>query len=244
MSFRPIFPKSRAKRILLIALTFTIVVPLILIARALITLGTVSTYREHWEAQLRQTPPSNVIRVVGLGDSAMQGIGASTPDESVYGRISEHIAARTGRPVYQANISVTGAKVADVLRDQLPQLQKLQPDIIVVSVSGNDANQQVDIKQFERDINTLYAALPKDITIVSDVPGVDHREAYQPILLEAASKHGLTVAPVYENFAPHDDKITSYAGDFFHPSSKGYKYWFNAYRPAVDKLLVSIEKTE
>lgn len=241
-SFRPLYPKSKLKQFLLIVSVITILIPVVLILRLLVTIGFIPYYREHWHEQLKQEPAPNAIRLVGLGDSAMQGVGAHSPAMTLFGRVERYIEQETGRPVYGANISVSGAKAGEVVSNQVPRLKELNPDIIIVSVSGNDANQQIDLDEFKRNINELFAALPKDKTVVSDVPGVNHRDPYQPILLAAAKRHGLRVAPVYENFAPHDDKFSSYAGDFFHPSSKGYEYWFNAYREPVKDILSSLDK--
>lgn len=237
LNYRSLYPKATWKKVVLVASIITLIVPIALIVRVIGVLTDIPAYKEYWQDRLKETPENESIRLVALGDSAAQGIGADSPEEGFVGRIEQYIQQKTGKPVYVANISVTGAKVADVLENQLPRLKDLNPDIIVLSVSGNDANKQIDINGFKEDINKLYSGLPADKTIVSDVPGVDHREQYQPILLEAARKNNLRVAPVYEKFHPHDDEFSSYAGDFFHPSSKGYSYWFEAYRPHVDELI-------
>lgn len=197
----------------------------------------VPMFKQYWNDQAQKEVPDNAIRLVALGDSTMQGIGASKPGEGVVGLIADYIQSVTGRPVHITNISVSGARVKGALSDQLPKFNTLSPDIVIVSISANDANNMVDKANFERDINELYAALPSARTVVSDVPGVDHRDDYQPILLQAANKRNLHVAPVYETFRPHENSFSAYAGDFFHPSSKGYAYWFDAYKPYVDKIL-------
>lgn len=238
-----IYPVATWKKVVLGLSAITLILPIILIFRLIGALADTAEYKQYWEGRLNQHASENAIRLVVLGDSAAQGVGAKSPEEGLAGLIERYIGEKTGRPVYVANISVTGAKVSDVLEKQLPKLSGLRADIVIVSVSGNDANKRVPLDRFTADITKLYAALPSDRTVVSDVPGVDNREWYQPVLLEAANKTGIYVAPVYENFHPHSDEFSAYAGDFFHPSSRGYTFWFNAYRPHIDDILATLEKT-
>ena len=66
------------------------------------------------------------------------------------------------------NLGVSGATVALAVRDQLPKLAQLDPDIVTVSIGGNDIASFEPVR-FERELATLLDALPSH-AIVADLP--------------------------------------------------------------------------
>lgn len=109
---------------------------------------------------------------VALGDSAAQGVGASSPDKGYVGLIADRLRTSTGRPVQVVNLSVSGARVADVVATQLPQLADLEPDLVTVAIGGNDIR-EYDQDGFTADVDQLVANLPPG-TYVADVPYFMH----------------------------------------------------------------------
>ena len=72
----------------------------------------VRLYEEHW-AQPHGVPGG--LLYVALGDSAAQGIGASSPERGYVGLLAERLRETTGRPVELINISRSGAKIEEVV---------------------------------------------------------------------------------------------------------------------------------
>jgi len=66
-------------------------------------------FAHFWQEKANEPVPADAIRVVALGDSATQAIGADHPMEGFVGRIASYVQAKTGRPVYITNVSVGGA---------------------------------------------------------------------------------------------------------------------------------------
>ncbi len=97
--------------------------------------GEVMTYSKYWSIPRGQ---NGGLVYLALGDSAAQGIGASQPDRGYVGLIADQIRMQTSRPVQVINVSKSGAKLADVIRDQLPLIAKYKADIITVDIGGND----------------------------------------------------------------------------------------------------------
>ena len=106
-------------------------------------------------------------RVVGegplwvvLGDSASQGIGASTPFDGWVGQVQQRSGA-DGPPWRVVNLSVSGARVHDVLDEQLPRLYRLgQPvDLVTCAIGGNDMYRSTSWQIRER-FTRLVRSLP------------------------------------------------------------------------------------
>ncbi|HSH59000.1 MAG TPA: GDSL-type esterase/lipase family protein, partial [Acidimicrobiales bacterium] len=74
------------------------------------------------------------LRMVWLGDSTAAGVGADDPD----GALPRQVAARLGRPVQLTVLAKSGAKVEELIAQQLPRVSSLEPDVVVLSVGAND----------------------------------------------------------------------------------------------------------
>ena len=68
----------------------------------------------YWRARAAEVVPEGALRIVALGDSAMQAIGADRPEEGIAGRIASYLEQCGGRPVQLTNVSQSGATVAQV----------------------------------------------------------------------------------------------------------------------------------
>lgn len=101
------------------------------------------------------------LRTVWLGDSTAAGVGVAAP-EQVLGR---QVAGRLGRPVDVQVLAVSGAKVADVVARQLPQLPT-DVQVIFVSVGANDTTHLNTTRSFSSSYSALLAALPKQACVV------------------------------------------------------------------------------
>jgi lysophospholipase L1-like esterase len=95
----------------------------------------------YWRHRLNQPLRAGDLRLVAMGDSSVQGIGADTPMQEYMGRIADYVAAKTGRPVHISNVS-TGGTTADIVRDQLP-LVDLTAAYLVIVVDSNDIQQRM-----------------------------------------------------------------------------------------------------
>ncbi len=176
---------------------------------------------------------------VAIGDSAAQGIGASSPDRSYVGLLADHIRLATGRTMRVVNLSVSGATVELAVRDQLPRFVKLSPDIVTVAIGANDIALW-DPVRFESGIREIFAVLPEH-TLVADLPCF-HLPANErkvavanQILRAVAAEHGLAVVPLHATTKRQGLRsiATHVAEDLFHPNDRGYRVWAEAFLPAV-----------
>lgn len=183
---------------------------------------------------------------VALGDSAAQGIGASSPARGYVGRLSAGIRRTTHSSLRMVNLSVSGSTTWLCRKDQLPKFADYEPDIVTVAIGANDI---IDYKaeSFEKNIRAIYSALPSH-AIVADLPAMwlpDREkkvaEANQ-IIRRIAGELGLTVAPLYETTRRQGLLRTfrNSAGDLFHPNDLGYRVWASAFEPALADRLIEL----
>lgn len=189
-------------------------------------------------AWLSRADAAGELTYVALGDSAAQGLGATTPAEGYVGLLVDIAEEVTGRSIRVLNLSVTGAKAHDVLEKQIPQLASLTPDLVTLAVGGNDMRRYTPAS-FETTMDAIIRALPTH-ALVGDVPcfysGRGEQKSQQASaqirgLTDAAGRrfvdlHRATEAITREQFRTH------FALDMFHPSDLGYRVWASAFEPA------------
>lgn len=193
--------------------------------------------RRYW-AQPRGEPGG--LLYVALGDSTAQGVGASRPERGYVGLLAQRLHADTGRAVQVINLSRSGARIDDVLVDQLARLRALQPDLVTIAIGGNDVR-GYDRSTWIRQVDALTAALPAG-TIIADVPYFMHghweRDAQQAdTLTRSAREHGLDVVPLHEALRGEgwSAMVTQFAADFFHPNDRGHQVWAKAFWDSIEE---------
>lgn len=186
-----------------------------------------------------QAADTGELLYVAIGDSAAQGIGASAPSRGYVGILADHIRVETGRTVRVVNLSVSGATVALGVRDQLPRLRKLKPDVVTVAIGANDIAMW-DAAVFEAGIREVLAAVPEH-AFVADLPcfHFPHNERKvaeaNRIVRAVAREHGMTVVPLHATTERQGLRgiVTQFANDMFHPNDRGYRVWAEAFLPAL-----------
>ncbi len=204
--------------------------------------GSVGQYRAYWS--LPRGDPGGLL-YVALGDSTAQGIGASRPDRGYVGLVAERLRRSTGRPVRVVNLSHSGARIEDLLTDQLPRLRELHPDLVTVAIGGNDVR-AFDRGRFMTQVDQLTTALPTG-SVLADVPYFMHgrweRDAQQAAdtVSRTAARHGLAVVPLHAALARQGAgaMLTEFAADWFHPDDRGYRVWADAFWIRIADLPVS-----
>lgn len=203
----------------------------------------IETYKSYWLEQAKLPIADNAVRYIALGDSTAQGIGASKPQNGYVGLIADRLAQKTGRPVHVTNLSVTGAKLQDVIDKQLPALQQmdLPKDTVMTLAIGSNNIRSYDNMEFRTVMDQILSVLPPQ-TVVGDIPyfgggransGETNAIGASAIIAELARKHSLRLAPLRE-VTKEGNSIRIYAADFFHPNDRGYKLWAEAFWQILD----------
>lgn len=219
------------------------IVILIIVAMVIVLATSVERYATYWKNKTKEQKLDNSIVYVAMGDSAAQGIGASSPEGGYVGLIAKRLEKQYSRPVRVINISKSGAKIEDVIANELPQIKGSKPDVITLEIGANDI-QSFNKELFEKQTQELFANLPKN-SIVSDIPFFGGRsrfsnttqnnvETANSILHSVASKNKFELVQLYIATKEHNNYPWSYAIDYFHPNNLGYQTWANVFYSKIN----------
>lgn len=234
------------KKILLIVGIILVVLVVIEIVALLTMKSSVGRYHQYWQSRAQQPAQDNGLVYIALGDSTAQGIGATSAAKSYVGLIAEQLEKTSGRPVRLINVSVTGAKVADVLNKQLPSLQQYgvtleQADLVTMEIGANNLL-TYDEATFRADYDKILAQLPAGKTVISDMPYFGGRVdakgadvAASDLIRAMAATYDIPVAQLYQSLK-NRHSLRIYAADYFHPSNYGYTIWYDAFWEKITKL--------
>ena len=119
-------------------------------------------FADWWEAANRTALSAEGPLWLVLGDSASQGLGASSPEAGYVTRVRDLLDQATDERWRVVNLSITGAKIADVVERQLPAAQALglDPDLVTSLIGANDLLSPWGIDEARGDAERLVAALP------------------------------------------------------------------------------------
>jgi len=201
--------------------------------------GSVATYAKYW----RQRPAEGSFTYVALGNSAAQGIGASKPELGYVGLLAQHIQQATGKTVRIVNLSVTGAKIEDVLKSQIPQLKHYKPDLITVEIGANDVV-NYNASNFRAQYDKLAAALPSG-SVITNIPyfggrirANDKAVEASRYIGEAVRKYNLQLVDL-QTETKKKQSIFNYSADLFHPSNRAYRIWEAAFWKVIKPLVTN-----
>jgi acyl-CoA thioesterase I len=211
-------------------------------------------------AMIPRPPPSHSAphpsrTYVALGDSTGVGVGArhggGYPARLV-GRL-----AGEGTTLQLVNRCVSGARVVDVLAEQLPGALGARPDLLTLGVGINDVTHGTDLARFADDYERVAAALagtgaPVVVVNVPDLalsPLAQGEETQRlvrrrialvnGVIAAAVRRHGFTLVDLYasteEELARDPEGL--FSEDRFHPSDAGYERWAELMAPALRRAL-------
>jgi lysophospholipase L1-like esterase len=161
---------------------------------------------------------------IALGDSLSQGIGASAFDRGWVGQLHTRFAEH-GTPMRLVNLSVSGARTADVLDMQIPALSELAerdawPDLVTLMIGSNDLMGRRYRDRMPERMDRILRQLPSG-SLVTTLPNpTATANAVNAVIEHVASERGLVVAELRQpRTASWRGKL---AADHFHPNDRGY----------------------
>jgi lysophospholipase L1-like esterase len=203
-----------------------------------------------------ERPAPTVLRYVALGDSYTIGTSVE-PTE----RFPDQLVAALGPdvPTLQlvANLGVNGYTSADVIRDELPALDDLDPGFATVLIGVNDVVQGVPTETYEANVATILdavlARLSADRIVAVAIPdytvtpaGADYGDptlqhdgivANNAVMERLARERGIAYVDIFDLSLRAADDRTLVADDGLHPSGAQYRLWVERIRPVVERLI-------
>jgi lysophospholipase L1-like esterase len=199
------------------------------------------------------------LRYVALGDSYT--IGTALDDAA--GRFPDQLVAALGSagapgPLeLVANLGVNGYTTADLIRDELPALERLSPEFATLLIGVNDVVQGVPHAAYEANVgeilDALLGRLPAMRLVTVAIPdytvnpaGADYGDpALQhdaivrnnATMARLADLRGVRFVDTFDLSLRATDDLSLVAGDGLHPSAAQYALWVERIAPVVHELL-------
>jgi len=200
-----------------------------------------------WQRQTR-----GEIRYVALGDSYTFGQEVVKQDgwpEVLTRDLQEH-----GVKIkLAANLAGTGKATNEVVSEQLPELDRLNPNFVTLLVGANDVNRGYSSDSFAKNLTIIldrlknkkvllvttpdFSATPKGKTFGDAKFNSSEVQKFNKILVDEATKRGLRVVDIFflsQEMAKDESLMT---GDRLHPSAKEYQLWEKEIFPVAIELL-------
>ena len=195
------------------------------------------------------------MRYVALGDSYTIGTSVSA-DESW----PSQLVARVPQLELVANLGVDGYTSTDLITDEVPQLDRLNPELVSLLIGVNDVVRGVPDLAYAGNVavilEELLSRLPPSRIVCVATPdytrtprGADYGDPMQQsdaivrfnaILREASEQRSISFVPeIFEisQQASEDERLV--ASDGLHPSGAQYRRWVDAIEPGVRGLMLA-----
>jgi lysophospholipase L1-like esterase len=198
------------------------------------------------------------VLYVALGDSTVEGIGATSSSATYVSRLHARLRAVYPRASV-ANLGLGGATSADVVDDQLERAIVLRPHLVTLSIGPNDITGRVPVQDYERHVDTIFRRLTQETSAVvvanllpdlAITPRFRGREAapvvggltvrFNEALGRAARSHGVEIVDLYRpSRAEIPRRPELVAADGYHPSDLGYARWAELLWTGVERRIVT-----
>ena len=198
-------------------------------------MGTVEPFAESWDRHNRAEIQADGPLWVALGDSSVQGVGASRFDRGFVGLLRRRLREATGAPWRVLNLSMSGGRFEDVIEQQLPVMARLgvTPDLVTCVAGSNDVIWRLRTEPVLADARRFVGALPQN-TVLSLVANTrnnrQRRLEVNEILTDGANERELHALQIWKSPAPEG----SVAADNFHPSDLGYAHMADELWEAIE----------
>jgi lysophospholipase L1-like esterase len=196
------------------------------------------------------------LTLVVLGDSSVAGVGADAAEDTLTYGVAKALSDRYRVSLHA--LGVSGSRLANVVSQQLPQVEGLEPDMVLVCVGTNDVTHGTTLREARRQLRLLVDGLaefaPDAKVIVSGLPPAETAVAFHRPLRDLIGLRALLFTRLYRaELAPHGisvfdiAKLTKsafhgkremFSADMFHPSSAGYAFLGTIYGRAVREMLL------
>lgn len=183
------------------------------------------------------TGSSDPLRVVGVGDSIIAGVGVEHQGRALLGHFARRLHERSGRPVRWRACGINGAD-STLIRERIAPAAPAA-DFYIVSAGVNDAVRGVATTRFATNMAAVAATLrrksPQAVLIFAGIPPLDRFPALpwplgavlgaRAARLQAAI-HAITadLRAVCFDF-PADLPSGGFARDGFHPADEACDQW-------------------
>jgi lysophospholipase L1-like esterase len=187
---------------------------------------------------------NNTIKYVALGDSLTYGMGAQNQAESFPYLLAGKLSSST-TTVEAVNLAMPGETSAGLLRDQIAEAVKQNPQMITLLIGINDIHNRVTKDAYQKNLSAIVKTLQEKTLAkiyLINLPDLGTKTLILPpynlyfdvrtkefneIISNVAKEYGIAVIDIYQSKTIFKHDKLYYSADQFHPSAKGYELWTN-----------------
>lgn len=194
--------------------------------------------------------------IVACGDSTLTGPGIDDPADIWLRQVLRRIAAKRALRIELQSLAVGGSRLADVLRDQAPELLARRPRVAVIVVGTNDAIHHTPMRSVRESVERLLieVAPTVDQVVVGGVGDLANIARVRWPLAGVLRLRGRRVDRVirravarypnahYVDVSQSDHHFrrgghSLFASDLFHPNRDGHALWASVAESAIDAAI-------
>lgn len=196
-------------------------------------------YEKHFAAKQK------TFVYVALGDSTVEGIGATKPERSFPGIINNYLMHKY-KAVEFYNLGKGHARARDIVENQLEKAISLNPDLITISIGANDVLRRSRLSSFDKNIEIILQRLKQETkseVIINSIPDITQTPVapkqfkhigklaiwrFNQRLKKQSQKANATLIDLFSLSAVYAKNYPeAFWEDGFHPSDFGYAIWAN-----------------
>lgn len=182
---------------------------------------------------------------VAMGDSTVEGVGASSSDKTFPALVRDFI--KSGyKNISFYNLGKRGALVKDLLKYQLDEAITLRPNLVSISIGANNVMRGGRISTFEKDLRLLFERLGRETSstiVINNIPDFSaakkiikpvrvfyafRARKFNEVIEKLSDEYKVIHVDLYNNsrfvFNNYPEFVSS---DGLHPSDLGYALWAN-----------------
>ena len=196
------------------------------------------------------------LSVIACGDSTLTGPGLDDPADIWIRQALRSIAGKRSLRVELQSLAAGGSRLADVLRDQVPELQARSPSVAVIVAGTNDAINHTPLRIVRQSVDRLLAdAVPHvDQVVVGSVGDLANiarvrwplagvlrlrgrrvDRAIRRVVARYPNVHYIDVSQTDRHF--RHGGHTLFTSDRFHPNRDGHALWAEVAEPVIDAAI-------
>lgn len=192
---------------------------------------------------------------VAIGDSSVEGLGATSPDRT-YPAIIFAAIKQVYKNALFYNLGRTDSCTNDLITEQLDKAISLSPDLVTISIGTNDIRHKRSIIAFEKDLHEILSRLKKETlaeVVINTIPDLSQAPAIKTVvkhlsrvlvkrfntrIIRQSEKTHVVLVDLFEMTSmygkSHPEMLSE---DGFHPSDFGYALWANSVIHHIGHLL-------
>lgn len=187
--------------------------------------------------------PGATTKYVALGDSLTSGVGSDTMESTIVYQYIEAL-ANAHVSVESVNLAWPGDETRQVLKNQLPQAIKENPNVVTLFIGINDIHNKRSAAEFRQNYKEILDSLlkyTKAKIVVINLPYLGANNSvvfpfnvilnyrtrqFNDIISSLVHNERIQYVDLYSATIKDFNKDPkNYARDLFHPSGDGYLVW-------------------